>query len=107
MNLALNLGSQSLITHNGSLNQLNTCLRYNWAVPSAVISSLQGMKTDALVQSWLVMVRRESYPWDLGSLVMKSNCYDLAVVIVQLGLLGVLLSSRDLVRCTQRRKLMA
>ena len=57
----------------GSPNQLNMCLRYNWAVPSAVISSVQGMKTDALVQSWSVTVRRESYPWDLGSLVIKSS----------------------------------
>ena len=67
------MGSQSLITCDGRLNQLNMCLRYNWAIPSTVISSLQGMNTDALVQSWSVMVRRESYPWDLGSLVMKSN----------------------------------
>ena len=73
VNLALNLGSQSLITHDGNPNRLNTCLRYNWAVPSAMISSLQGIKTDALVQLWSVMVRRESYPWDLGSLVMKSS----------------------------------
>ena len=43
------------------------------ATPSAVISSVQGMKRDALEQSWSVMVRIESYPWDLGSLVMKSR----------------------------------
>ena len=73
VNLALNLGSQSLMMHDGNPNWLNTCLRYNWAVPSAVISSLQGMKTEALVQSWSVMVRRELYPWDLGSLVIKSS----------------------------------
>ena len=59
--------------HDGSPNQLNTCSRYNQAVPSAVISSLQGINTDAFVQSWSVTVRRESYPWDLGSFVMKSN----------------------------------
>ena len=73
VNLALNLGSRSLMTQHGNPNRLNTCLRYSWAVPSAVISSLQGIKTDALVQSWSVMVRRESYPWDLGSLVIKSS----------------------------------
>ena len=73
VNLVLNLGSRSLMTHDGNLNRLSTCLRYNWAVPSAVISSLQGINTDALVQLWSVTVRRESYPWDLGSLVMKSN----------------------------------
>ena len=73
VNLALNLGSRSLMMRDSNPNQLNMCLRYNWAVPSAVISSLQGMKTEALVQSWSVMVRRESYPWDLGSLVIKSS----------------------------------
>ena len=73
VNLVLNLGSRSLMMRDGNPNRLNMCLRYNWAVPSAVISSLQGMKTKALVQSWSVMVRRESYPWDLGSLVIKSN----------------------------------
>ena len=57
----------------GNPNRLNTCSRYNRAVPSAVISSLQGINTNTLVQLWSVMVRRESYPWDLGSLVMKSN----------------------------------
>ena len=73
VNLALNLGSRSLMTCDGNPNRLNTCLRYNWAVPSAVTSSLQGMKTEALVRSWSVIVRRESYPWDLGSLVIKSS----------------------------------
>ena len=73
VNLALNLGSWSPMTHDGNLNRLNTFLRYNQAVPSAVVSSLQGINTDTLVQSWSVTVRRESYPWDLGSLVMKSN----------------------------------
>ena len=29
------------------------------------------MKRDALEQSWLVIVRIESYFWDLGSFVMK------------------------------------
>ena len=51
VNLALNLGSQLLMMHEGNPNQLKMCLRYNWAVPSAVISSLQGMNIDALVQS--------------------------------------------------------
>ena len=38
-----------------------------------MISSIQGMKRDALEQSWSVMVRIESYLWHLGSLVMKSR----------------------------------
>ena len=36
-------------------------------------SSLHGMNTAILVQSWSVIVRVESYPCDLGSLVMKSK----------------------------------
>ena len=40
--------------------------------PSAVIVSLQGIKMAALLQSWSVMVRIVSYPWDLGNLTMKS-----------------------------------
>ena len=43
------------------------------ATPSAVISPVQGMKRDALEQSWSVMVRIESYFRDLGSFVMKSR----------------------------------
>ena len=31
------------------------------------------MKRDALEQSWSVIVRMESYFWDLGSFVMKSR----------------------------------
>jgi hypothetical protein len=34
---------------------------------------MHGINIDALVQSWSVIVRIESYPWDLGSLVMKSR----------------------------------
>ena len=37
------------------------------------MSSVQGMKRDALEQSWSVTVRIKSYFWDLGSLVMKSR----------------------------------
>ena len=42
-------------------------------VPSAVISSLHGMNMDALVQSWSVIVKIESYPQEFGSFVMKSR----------------------------------
>ena len=49
------------------------CLAYKAAVPSALISSRQGMKRDILVQSWSVMVRMESNPCDSGSFVMKSS----------------------------------
>ncbi len=35
--------------------------------------SLQGMNTVALVQLWSVTVSIESYPCEMGSLVMKSS----------------------------------
>ena len=73
MNLVLSLRSLSLMTCEGSLNQLKMCLRYNWAVPLVVTSSLQGMNMDALVQSWSVMVRMELHPFDSGSFVIKSK----------------------------------
>ena len=37
-----------------------------------MIASLHGIKITALEQSWSVTVSIESYPCDLGSLVMKS-----------------------------------
>jgi hypothetical protein len=43
------------------------------ATPSESIVSLQGIKMDALEQSWSVIVRIVSYPCDTGSFVMKSN----------------------------------
>ena len=48
-------------------------LVYRAAVSSALISSLQGMKHNILVQLWSVMVRMESNPWDSGSFVIKSS----------------------------------
>ena len=71
VNLDAKRGSRSLMTRKGNPNRVKICLTYNRAVPSAVISSVQGINTDALVQSWLVTVRIASYPWDLGNLVMK------------------------------------
>ena len=47
-------------------------MAYSPATPSASIFSIQGMKMAALEQSWSVMVRIESYPWDSGSLTIKS-----------------------------------
>ena len=49
------------------------CLRYSPAVSLAVISSLQGMNTAILVQSWSVMVRIESLPYDSGNFTIKSR----------------------------------
>ena len=72
VNLDVKQGSLSLIILLGSPKWINTCLMYSAAVPSALISSLQGIKIAALVQSWSVIVRIESYPCDSGNLVIKS-----------------------------------
>ena len=34
---------------------------------------MHGINIDAFVQSWSVIVRMESYPWDLGNFVIKSR----------------------------------
>ena len=73
VNLEVNCGSRSLIILVGSPKRTNTCLRYDAVVSSVEISSTHGINIDAFVQSWSVMVRIESYPWDLGNLVIKSR----------------------------------
>ena len=47
------------------------CLAQRAAVSSTLISSLQGIKRDILVQLQSVIVRMESNPWDSGSFVIK------------------------------------
>src|SRR6266702_7117897 len=71
MNFDANRGSLSLMNCLGNPYQGNTCWSINPAVSSAVMVSLQGMNTAALLQSWSVMVSIESYPCDTGNLVMK------------------------------------
>src|SRR6266702_764728 len=73
MNFDANLGSLSLMNLLGSPNLGNTCRIISPAVSSAVMASLHGMNTVALLQSWSVTVSIESYPCDTGSLVMKSS----------------------------------
>src|SRR6266702_3677833 len=73
INLEANFGSLSLMNFSGSLNRGNMCWMINPAVSSAVILSLHGMNTAAFMQSWSVTVSIESYPWETGSLVMKSS----------------------------------
>ncbi|SRR6266702_2945472 len=73
MNFDANFGSLSLMNFDGSPNRGNRCWTIKPAVSSAIILSLQGMNTAALVQSWSVMVSIESYPCETGSLVMKSS----------------------------------
>src|SRR6266571_7982751 len=73
MNLDANFGSRSLMNLNGSPNRGKRCWTINPTVSSAVILSLHGINTAALVQSWSVMVSIESYPCKTGSLVIKSR----------------------------------
>src|SRR6266702_1624195 len=72
-NLEANFGSLSLMNFSRSPNCGKMCWMINPAVSSAVILSLQGMNIAALVQSWSVTVSIESYPCEIGNLVMKSN----------------------------------
>ena|SRR6266702_2239218 len=72
-NLEANFGSLSLMNFDGSPNRGNTCWIMSPAVSSAVMLSLQGMNMVAFVQSWSVTVSIESYPCEIGSLVMKSR----------------------------------
>src|ERR1700735_2563490 len=73
VNFDVNWGSRSLIILRGSPKRLNTWVTKSAAVPSDVMASLHGINNATLVQSWSVMVRIESYPWEGGSFVMKST----------------------------------
>src|SRR6266702_321922 len=73
MNFEANLGSRLLMNFSGSLNRGNICWMISPTVSSAVILSLQGMNIAALVQSWSVTVSIESYPCEIGNLVIKSR----------------------------------
>src|SRR6266702_6359045 len=88
MNLEANLGSLSLMNFSGSPNRGNMCWTINPAVSSAVILSLQGMNTAALVQSWYVMVSIESYPCETGNLVIKSRATVLNGIALCVGNMG-------------------
>ena len=76
------------MTREGNPNCEKMCLTYNMAVPSAVTSSMQGMNTDALVQSWSVTVNMALCPCNLGSLVMKSRAMTLKGFASSLGVMG-------------------
>ena len=73
VNLDANRGSLSLMILVGSPKRLNTWVTKSAAVSSDVMASQQGMNSAALVQSWSVTVRMESYPWDGGNFVIKST----------------------------------
>jgi hypothetical protein len=72
-NIEVNLVSQSEIIFFGSPVKGNTRSLKSFATPSVSIVSLHRIRITALVQLWSVMVMRESYPSDKGSLTMKST----------------------------------
>jgi len=88
MNLDANHGSLSLINFSGSLNRGKMCWTINPAVSLAVMLSLHGINTAALVQSWSVTVSIESYPCETGSLVIKSRAMVSKGIASQVGNMG-------------------
>ena len=70
-------GSQSDITFEGTLNHRNRCLRYSRATPSPVMVVWQGRKIVALEHPWSTMVSIASYPFALGSCMMRSKAMTL------------------------------
>lgn len=89
VNFDVNQGSQLLMILLGSPKLVTTCLRYNAAVSSALISSLHGMNITAFVQLWSVTVRIESYPCERGNLVMKSIATVLNGIASGFGYMGL------------------
>src|SRR6266568_8882659 len=88
MNLEANFGSLSLMNFCGSPNRGNMCWIISPAVSSAVMLSLQGMNTAAFVQSWSVTVSIESYPCEIGNLVMKSSAMVSNGIALRVGKMG-------------------
>ena len=72
MNWEVNRGSRSVMTLDGTPNRGKTWWKYSNATPSASIDSLQERNMAIFVHPWSVIVRIESYPWDLGNLTIKS-----------------------------------
>src|ERR1700733_11718849 len=73
VNFDANRGSRSLMILLGSPKHLNTWVTKTATVSSDVMASLHGINSAALVQSWSVTVKMESYPWEGGNFVMKST----------------------------------
>ena len=88
VNLDVKRESRSLMICKGNPNREKMCWMYNMAVPSAVIPLVQGMKMDALVQSWSVTVSIASYFCDLGSFIIKSSAIVLKGFTSGLGVIG-------------------
>src|SRR5712672_1493331 len=68
----VNLVSRSEMILVGIPTKGKTLSLYSLASSSAFMVSLQGIKITPLVQSWSVIVRIESYPFDTGSFTIRS-----------------------------------
>jgi len=71
-NAEVNRGSQSKMILLGSPNQGIRCFRYSSAMPVLSIVFVHGMNLAALEQPWLMIVRMELKPCDLGRSVIRS-----------------------------------
>src|SRR6266702_2853357 len=72
----------------GSPNCGNTCCTISPTVSSTVMASLQGMNSATLLQLWSVTVSIESYPCDIGNLVIKSRATVLNSIASGFGYIG-------------------
>src|SRR6266702_789918 len=102
MNLEVNFGSLSLMNFSGSLNCGKMCWTISPAVSSAIMLSRHGMNIAALVQSWSVTVSIESYPCEIGSLVMKSRATVSNGIASRVGNIGNSVTPQPALSCGMR-----
>jgi hypothetical protein len=70
-----------------------TCVAYSVAIPTESMSFLQGRNIAALVQSWSVIVRIESCPFERGRSVIRSHAMvsnGCALGLTVIGYVGIL-----------------
>ena len=93
LNFDVKRGSRSKMILQGIPKCGNMCVAYKVAISAESMSFLQGRNIAALVQSWSVMVRIESYPFGGGKSVMRSHAMvskGCAFGFVIMGCIGIL-----------------
>ena len=94
LNLDVKCGSQSDIILQGMPKCGKTCVAYRDVSPSESTSFLHSRNIADLVQSWSIIVRIESYPFESSRSVMRSHamvskgCAFGFVVMEYVGILG-------------------
>jgi hypothetical protein len=88
LNFDVKHGSQSKIILQGIQKCGNTYMVYRAAMPSESMPFLHGRNIAALVQSWSVIVRIESYPFDGGRSTMRSHAMVLNSCVLGLMVIG-------------------